>query len=717
MTINRNKLAFIILTLLPILVVGVGSFWGNQRMLQGIADSVNAQERERTSLAIKSAFSALQDGYVGLVADNAPWQDAVDNTYGTPNLEWINDTWGLSTTDKNYDTVYVVTTDGTMLAGFQDGEQTTTPPQTYFGKGFAKLLEKMDGSNVDRLEISSLIETNVENQFAVIGLGRILPTEAGQPAPAEKPLVLVFSKRITTDRLATFSKQYGIDNLSLVKPEQVAPQDALLKSLDGSPVAWAKFSPRDPGSAARKANIVSAYAILFGLLALLIPISFAHFRLAKLLQSREAAARLAARHDSLSGLPNRVLLLEMLEAHQKSNEPEALSLLFVDLDGFKAVNDAYDHAAGDALIRKFGHGLLDLTMPHDLVARLGGDEFAILVRGKNVATRAEYLAHQIINYAQQPFDLEGKIASIGASVGIADWTIDITDSAEFMRQADIAMYAAKGNGRNNWCRFSPVIDKDRSEDLIIAALLREHLNRDGVNLAYQPIVDSKTHVITGVETLARWPGPENYPPQRFVRVAEEHGMIDAMFRKILVKAMKEIAPYKHIVLSVNVSAIQINNKNFVKDVVDASEASNFPLTRLELEFTETNLISNSKKAKNLMTQLTDLGIRVGLDDFGTGFASLGYLRDFSFNTIKLDQSLTQGVFKDNATQQFVQGTVTIAKGLSSDIIAEGVESKEQALFMNLAGCKNLQGYYFHRPSTLADLSVALDSEEENKKRA
>jgi diguanylate cyclase (GGDEF)-like protein len=702
-----NQLAFIALTLLPIIIVGLGSLWGTQNLLASIADSVNRQENSRTAQAVNAAFTSLQRQMHGLMVDNAAWDDAVKNVYGSPDEVWISETWGYSTAESNYDTSFVIDGEGRTLAAFQNGEKVTFTPESYFANNYANLFRRMGQNNFERMEISSLIRLRQTGAIALIGLGRILPYDGKTPAPTARPATLVFSKVVSAELLAKIAQEYNIDQLTLVSDGTAAPADVILHALDGTRVAAAKWVPRDPGRDARDSNIYVAFSIVAGLVALLVPISLAHLRLHRQLQDQAEQSRTTARRDVLSGLPNRVQFLEALAGHMTSKNPKPLTLLFIDLDGFKAVNDSFDHATGDALIRKFGQGLLGLTLPNELVARLGGDEFAVVLISEGASTRAEVLARLIIHFAQQPFELDNCVASIGASVGIADWSDDISDHMEIMRRADLAMYQAKEGGRNTWRRYTPEIDKDRTDDLVIASDLRQYIEGEVIGIAYQPIVNSKSLTITGVEALARWPGPENHGPLRFIRVAEENGLIDRYFRAFLKRAMTDMRPHEGLRLSVNVSALQINNPRLVSDIVEQSRTTGFPLYRLELEFTETHLIKSPKLAKALFDQLQVLGVRVGLDDFGTGFASLGYLRDYSFNTIKLDRSLTQGIFDGDASQKFVQGTITIARGLAAELVAEGVESAEQASFMNLLGCQNLQGYYFFKPMKLVELREVL----------
>lgn len=700
---SRYRASFFALTLLPILVVGLGSLWGMDKMLQGIASSVNKQEELRTGQAMHSAFHGLEQQFSNLILDNAPWDEAIKNTYGEPNQEWVEDTWGTATLDENYDTSFVLNGDGQVISAYQFGEAVKFLPKDYFGKELEGMLQLAFADNTQRIALSTIISTSTPNTFSVIGLGRILPGSDGESAPSDRPNILIFSKQISPEMLADMATQYAVDDLQLLPLSTGSPEDRIIKSPTGMPIAEAQWTARDPGLAARNANSFVAFAVVLALMGVLIPVTIAHYRLAQQIQKRESQAQHAARHDSLSGLPNRVQLLERLNHHASTGSTEPLSLLFIDLDGFKAVNDAFDHAAGDALICMFGQGLLNYTKPDDLVARLGGDEFAIILRGADVATRAENLALDIIGFAQRPFDLNGRIASIGASVGIASWSKDVIDSAEFMRCADIAMYAAKDRGRNTFCNFDSTMDADRTEDMLIAGQLRKHLAQSGMRVAYQPIVDSRSHLTTGVEALARWPGTENYAPSRFIRVAEEHGLIHEVFRSVCERAMAEIVKIPEIKLAVNVSALQISNRNLLAEIEAISQRTGFALNRLELEFTESNLIRNSKSAKKLIDELRAKNIRIGLDDFGTGFAGIGYLRDFAFNTIKLDLSLTQAITADHASQQFVLGTTTIAQGLSTQIVAEGVETKEQALFMQLAGCQHLQGYHFAKPMTIEDL--------------
>jgi len=245
------------------------------------------------------------------------------------------------------------------------------------------------------------------------------------------------------------------------------------------------------------------------------------------------------------------------------------------------------------------------------------------------------------------------------------------------------------------------LDTQRINDVMIANELREHVNAKRIEVAYQPIVDSRTRNVIGVEALARWPkdAARKINPEKFIPIAEEQGVINALGELVLTIACRDAAQWKDIRMSINISSVQLNSPDFVGDVKRIAASGGLPLDRLELELTESFLIQNPVRARKVINELRACGISVSLDDFGTGFSSVGYLRQFAFDKVKLDRSLTNSISRDSATQRVVQGTVLIATGLSLDITAEGIESEEDAQLLRLSGCNQLQGYFFGGPQT------------------
>jgi diguanylate cyclase (GGDEF)-like protein len=394
--------------------------------------------------------------------------------------------------------------------------------------------------------------------------------------------------------------------------------------------------------------------------------------------------------------------------------------MYIDLDGFKNVNDTYGHETGDKLICAIAAGFLGIAGEQGTLARLGGDEFAVLIAGGNSAKTAMAVAGEMLVFVNRPFNIDGRIALVGASIGIvlADGAEEL-EASEIMRRADVAMYTSKDQGRNRCCLFDKELDTQRINDIIIANELREHVRQGKIEVAYQPIVDSRTRTVIGVEALARWPKADSrqLPPEKFIPIAEEQGVINALGESVLAIACRDAAQWQDIRVSINVSPVQLNNPDFVRDVQRIAAQCGLPLKRLELELTESFLIHNPGRAKAVIDELRTCGISVSLDDFGTGFSSVGYLRQFAFDKVKLDRSLTNSIARDAATQRVVQGTVLIATGLSLEITAEGIESEEEAQLLRLSGCNLLQGYYFGRPQSSLRIASLLAAGGEHIKPA
>jgi diguanylate cyclase (GGDEF)-like protein len=704
---TSSRLRFILLIALPITVAAIGMLIASSRMLDAVSTSVDQQEEIRTRQAVNSALGSLLERMEGLATDNARWDDAVDQVYGEPNLQWIYDTWGYSTADPNYDTSFVVEADGSPIAGHSMGEAFAADPRIHYHQALEQALR----STPQDLRTFDVITTFAQTPkgISAMAVAPILPTSEDMTVPGEKPRYLVLSVLLTPERLAKMSRDYIVDEMQLISligsVDSARGHPNVVNDAWNRPLAIASWKARHPGDAAKQSYLFTALSTVLALIGVMIPISVVHAQTMARLEANQEQARQAARHDSLSGLPNRLYFQEVLAEKMASTKPNELALAFIDLDGFKAVNDAYDHETGDKLIKSVAAGLSILVGDKGFVARLGGDEFAVLVTGPDAGIKAEAFASVMLSFVQEPFDLSGRIAHIGASIGIAESGSVQLEPAELMRRADIAMYGAKEAGRNRWRRFDDTLDAKRNLDKRIAEELRALIQKGRFDVAYQPIVDARSREIVCVEALARWPEglPRKYDPDRFIAVAEEYGLIDHLCLLILKTAFREMRYRTDLRLAVNISPLQLNNPNLITDVKRIAEEQGFPLDRLEMEFTETVLIRNPKRAQAVIQDLRKAGVTVALDDFGIGYASVGYLRDYAFDKIKLDRSLTQGVLTNIEKLQVVQGTILIAKGLSAEIVAEGVETEQEAQLMQISGCHRLQGYLFGRPQPLNEL--------------
>lgn len=410
-----------------------------------------------------------------------------------------------------------------------------------------------------------------------------------------------------------------------------------------------------------------------------------------------------AHHDVLTGLANRLAIMEKIEEAVARNRRRggSFAVLLLDLDRFKHVNDTLGHAVGDALLRETAARLKASLRETDMLARLGGDEFAIVQdHENNQREAASALADRITNVISKPFDIEGNEVNIATSIGIALAPEHAANSDGLMKMADLALYRAKSAGRNGYRFFDPEMSLAASARHELESELRRAIQLDELELYYQPIVETRTGAICGAEALIRWQHPTKgiILPDQFIPLAEETGMITQIGEWLLQTACADAASWpKDVKVAVNLSAVQFRKNNLVDVVIYALAQSGLPPERLELEITETALIESATECLPVLHQFKNLGIAVALDDFGTGYSSLSQLMMFPFNKIKVDKSFIQNLTKRTECAAIIAATLTLARSLDIATTAEGVETVEQYRLLRLAGVTSLQGYLFQPP--------------------
>jgi len=426
----------------------------------------------------------------------------------------------------------------------------------------------------------------------------------------------------------------------------------------------------------------------------------------------QARSQYLAYHDSLTGLGNRMLFKEQLDEALRdvSVTQHPLAVLFVDLDGFKVVNDTLGHSMGDLLLKSIATKLRDLLPSTDRIARLGGDEFAILQLSSSQPASSISLAEQIIEAAGHPHDIEGHEVTVGASVGIAIGHAGDINTESLLKSADLAMYNAKSDGRGTYRLFDPEMDAIVQSRRLLERDMRTSLVQGGFTLFYQPLVNLQTGKVTAFEALMRWDHPERgrVSPADFIPVAEEMGLIVQLGEWALRQACMEAVNWPDdIRVSVNLSALQFAKGNLVSTVVNALASSGLPATRLELEITESVLLEKSERNIAILNQLRELGVRISMDDFGTGYSSIGYLRSFPFDKIKIDQTFVRDLLVDEGSLAIVRAIASLGISFGMTTTAEGVETEEQMRRLNLEGCVEVQGYLYSKPVPAGDLNQLL----------
>ena len=423
-------------------------------------------------------------------------------------------------------------------------------------------------------------------------------------------------------------------------------------------------------------------------------------------RSQEHASRLA-HFDSLTGLANRFQMSQTLDkilsSPQEQNRECAVFLL--DLDRFKHVNDTLGHPAGDALLKQVSQRLESTVGEAGRVGRLGGDEFQVILPGRNPRPMLSQLAADIIRSLSQPYSIDGQRVVIGASIGIAVSPNDAKDIDLIIRNADLALYAAKDGGRGRYHFYAKDLHSAAEERSKLEEDLRDAIESEALELHYQPVVECSSETITGFEALIRWTHPENgnISPEKFIPIAEDTGMIQAIGSWAIRRACRDLASWpENIRCAVNVSPLQFSNPELPKIITAAISEAEISPARLELEITESVFLSDDEGTDAMFSALKKIGVRLALDDFGTGYSSLGYLRTAPFDKIKIDQSFVRGATQPGSRNGAIIASITsLALALGMDTTAEGVETLDELDLVRMHGCSHVQGYIYDKPLSFA----------------
>src|SRR5712675_660152 len=426
-----------------------------------------------------------------------------------------------------------------------------------------------------------------------------------------------------------------------------------------------------------------------------------------------------AHHDSLTDLANRVLLNERLEHALDRTDPEQMvAVHHLDLDQFKAVNDTFGHPAGDKLLKIVADRLRGLVRETDTIARMGGDEFVIVQSAIADPADATSLAQRVIRLMSEPYDLDGQQAVIGASIGIAVGPGDGSSADKLRRNADLALYRAKGDGRGTFRFFEPAMDLQMQTRRIMEQELRKALPAGEFELYYQPVVNLVSNEISGFEALLRWNHPTKgmIAPATFIPLSEEIGFIVPLGEWVIRQACAAAARWPgDLRVAVNISAVQFRNAGLMQVIVGALANSGLDPTRLEIEITETVLLENKETTLDVLHQLRALGVRIAMDDFGTGYSSLTYLQCFPFDKIKIDRSFVKDITENTGSLNIVRAVAALANGMGMTATAEGVETSEQLDKITSEGCTEMQGYLFSKPLPAGEIERLFLSGREPRK--
>jgi diguanylate cyclase (GGDEF)-like protein/PAS domain S-box-containing protein len=413
-----------------------------------------------------------------------------------------------------------------------------------------------------------------------------------------------------------------------------------------------------------------------------------------------------ATHDTLTGLPNRLMFSQLLNQVIRSAQRHGkqLAVLFIDLDRFKIINDSLGHEAGDQLLKKIAKRFKRSLRVVDVVGRLGGDEFVIFIEEVEEFRQVEIVAQKLLSSAIKPMVLQGQECRVTASIGISIYPRDGEDEQSLIKNADIAMYFAKEEGKNNYQFYSKDIQSLSNERLSLETNLRRALERNELSLKYQAKVDFKTGMITGVEALLRWDNPYlgSVTPTQFIPVAEETGLILPIGRWVMKTTCAQNVAWQRqglppVCMAVNLSLRQLMDDNLLEDIKAALDESGMASNLLELEITESMVMHNPAHMIEVLTNIKKMGVRLAIDDFGTGYASLAQIKNFHIDTLKVDRSFIRNLPQDSEHRLITEAIIAMGKTLSLTVVAEGVETQDQRDFLRDHICDEMQGFYFSKP--------------------
>ncbi len=662
--------------------------------LSNTVRETNAIETDNTRRSIALAIEGQLNQMALLADDNALWDDAARAIYIRKDKKFLWDSWGAPTLNgQNYDRVAVLDQSGKTLVAYTQGREVVDDVVQEVGPSLAALSRK---TNDEKQGQASLVKTR--RGLALMGVANILPIDRTLEhlVPKAGPHRIIFFKSLSKELISNLGEGSLVSDL---RPTNSSGNGAGLALRDATQrtIGHLGWTPNATGFKAIERVLPLLIAGLIAQLAL------AFFLI---LQGIQAVRKLGqqAMMDSLSELPNRRGLKKKLEMRLKNGDQVALAMM--DLDGFKGVNDNHGHQVGDRLIKEVAALLKALVGPNIGIARLGGDEFALLFCGLNAASEIESAASRIIARFAQPFRIDERTVSVGISIGLASGGINGINSGELMRRADVAMYAAKraGKMRINW--YDELLDQLQAKAHGIETELRTALDRNEFSLVYQPMFSGDGVTVRAVEALLRWTSLTRgeVPTSEFIPVAEESGLIDRIGLWVLRQACEDGLNWPHFQVTVNISPAQLRNPDFALRLSDILEESGFPAHRLELEITERYLVIDPAGAEIVLSDIRQLGVKVVLDDYGSGFASVGFLRKFAFGKMKIDRHLVKDSETSETARAVLQASVTVARALNMVVVAGGIETPAQADLMRVVGCNELQGWHFSEAVSAVEIN-------------
>lgn len=720
-----------LLSLFLLVLLGLAS----AAMIGSFDRQATERERELVNNGIEGRISEVG----GMVLPQVVWADAVRNLDNRFDPRWakINILSFLADTD-DFDTIFVIDAANRPLIGQRDGRPAGRSDILALSAKAAGLIAQIRAAEdrrlernhgdfriLDRAPIQAKALASIGGEDYILTATRVQPdfTDSWLRGP-HGPIVLAAMK-IDAPFLSAFARRYLLKDLTLSKDTaSLAPGFAVAPLVDarGELIGALSWRPQNP--AATLFRTMAPGLGLLGLILLILAIRLIRqsHRDARGLIASEARAAHLAYHDLPTGLANRVQFNDQLSKAlaRRRRGGEAVTVMCLDLDRFKDINDAFGHGVGDALLKEAAQRMATQCRASDLLARLSGDEFAIIALGAS-PTEAVTLAERLIEAVCSPFSSGSTLLHIGCSIGIAMADRAAVDPAEILRQADIALYRAKDSGRGGYRFFEAEMDVATKSRAAITADLRDAIARGELTLVYQPQSDAGGR-ITGLEALLRWNHPVRgeVGPGHFIPIAEQSGLITDLGHFALRQAFVNSRRWPQLTVAINISASQIRDRAFISELAKLVDEHQVDPARFDLEITEGILLGDEPEIQERLGELRQMGFGLALDDFGTGYSSLSYLHRYPISKIKIDRSFVANLGVEPQAGAVIDAIVKLARALHLQVVAEGVETAPQFRQLARSGCHAMQGFLLSRPviaDEVADLLTRVRGIPADKARA
>ncbi|HVZ29084.1 MAG TPA: EAL domain-containing protein [Asticcacaulis sp.] len=693
----------------------VGSLWV-------WADQADMLSRTREENLVRQGLDQLADDHSLLMTPITIWDKGVENTAVHYDPSWAEANIGrYFQSYLNFESSVLVDGNGNPVAAFNDGK--TVDPQQFKSMlaettgvvhdlrvDLARRAGKHEAYDSDSNHAGKLIA--VDGRIYAMGASLILPDKPDSPLLQYRPYAAIGLHEMKTDELIALSQRYLISGIRLLPADaRIDRGNAVIPFRDrnGHDVAQLAWTPDTPGRTLFIRTLGPVLLISLGLGVVALVLLYQSQKAAQGLIASEAKAKHMALHDNLTGLPNRTLFADRLNqaCERMKRQGGHVAVMCIGLDRFKDVNDTLGHLAGDELIRTHAHRIGSMIRACDTLARLGGDEF-VIIQTDTDGHSAAALAKRVLETLTGTVSLESGQVFSSCSIGVTLLQDGDMEAAEALRQADLALYRAKDQGRGQYAFFEVEMDATIKLRKTLETGLREAIHVEALDVVYQPQVDHNGTIV-GVEALSRWTHPARGPvsPGYFIPLAEECGLMNELGTFVLRRAMIDARRWPGLKVAVNVSATQLRTPEFLSTVRMLLEETRTPATQIELEITEGVLLNDDHVTQVILRDLRHMGFTIALDDFGTGYSSLGYLSRYPVDKIKIDRSFVSNLGVDPEAEAVIRAIVKLSKALNLNILAEGVETRAQKNILRQVGCNIIQGFLFSRAVSVAEIDAIM----------